>query len=331
MRRLVKAIDLGLAHILPPAKSGVAILGFHGLMPDGCAAGDGTVDPYQPFTYANLDRLITSARASGLRFICGRDLDRLATGGRTEGGAAIWLTFDDGYANNLAILPILRKHTVPATFFITAGAVASGDAFWWDVLYREGRKRGQSAQALAARREALKAHPPAAIREFLTADFGETAFQACGEADRPMTMQELSAFARDPLVEIGNHTQNHAILPILSEADQRREIAGCQDFLTRVTGNVPQVIAYPNGGAAPATLRIAGESGLVAGVTCRPHRNAFPPQQSTGEQMALGRFMGLRHGAMKRETRLALATPALAQYNAVRSRRPLLDPDKPHD
>ncbi|MDN5786470.1 polysaccharide deacetylase family protein [Pseudorhodobacter sp.] len=331
MRRLVKAIDLGLAHIMRPAQSGVAILGFHGLMPDDGADGDGTVDPYQPFTCCDLDRLITSARAAGLRFICGRDLDRLATGGRADSGTAIWLTFDDGYANNLGALPILRKHSVPATFFITSGAVASGDAFWWDVLYREGRRRNQSIQALAARREALKACPPAAIRATLIADFGETAFRPCGDLDRPMTAPELSAFARDPLVEIGNHTQNHAILSILPEADQRREIAGSQDFLARVTGNAPQVIAYPNGGATPATLRIAGESGLMTGVTCLPHRNALPPHQSSGEQMALGRFMGLRHDAMERETRLAFATPALAQYNAVRSRRPLLDPDMPHD
>jgi len=335
MRRIAKAIDLGLAHILPPARHGVAILGMHGLMHDDCPSGDGTIDPYQPFTFGDLDRLIVAARAAGLRFVCGRDVcksgSETGSEGRASKDAAVWLTFDDGYANNLGALAILRKHAVPATFFITAGAVASGDAYWWDVLFREGRKRGQSADSLAARREWLKALPPGAIRAALIADFGEQAFRPVGENDRPMTAQELSAFARDPLVEIGNHTRNHAILPVLAEQDQRMEIADCQDYLARVTGRAPTVIAYPNGGATAVTLRIAQHCGLSLGVTCLPHRNETPLRKEAWHRMALGRFMGLHHSAMARETLLAFAAPGLAQRKAIRDRDGLFGLDAPHD
>jgi peptidoglycan/xylan/chitin deacetylase (PgdA/CDA1 family) len=333
VRRLAKAIDLGFAHLLPPARSGVAILGMHGLMPDGCACGDGTVDPYQPFTPGDLDGLIEAARAAGLRFVCGRDLGRAEDGAAdgVEDGAAVWLTFDDGYASNLAALPILRKHSVPATFFITAGAISSGNSFWWDVLFREGRKRGHPASVLAARREALKAHPPEAIHAFLTADFGEEAFRAIGDTDRPMTAPELAAFACDPLVEIGNHTQNHAILPVLSEADQRREIADCQDFLTRVTGHTPRIIAFPNGGATAATLQIAVACRLEMGVTCLPHRNAWAQTGTAPDRMALGRFMGLHHHAMKREAQLAFAAPGFGQHRAINARHALFRHDRPLD
>lgn len=306
MRRLAKAFDLGLAYLLPRARTGVAIVGLHGLMPDDCPGGDGTVDAYQPFTPADLDQFITQARAAGIRFVCGRDLDRKSA------EPAVWLTFDDGYANNLSALPILRKHGVPATFFITAGAVASGDAFWWDVLYREGFRRGGDTATLAARREALKALPPEAIRSTLIENFGAGAFRPQGALDRPMTPQELAAFARDPLVEIGNHTHNHAILPVLAAADQHREIAMCQEYLTRATGKTPRVIAYPNGGATATTLNLAAQCGLELGVTCLPHRNAWPPLDPVKDRMSLGRFMGLRHGAMAREMRLALAQPALS-------------------
>jgi peptidoglycan/xylan/chitin deacetylase (PgdA/CDA1 family) len=45
------------------------------------------------------------------------------------------LTFDDGYLDNLhAALPVLEAHSCPATFFVTAGAIGSLDAFWWDEL-----------------------------------------------------------------------------------------------------------------------------------------------------------------------------------------------------
>jgi peptidoglycan/xylan/chitin deacetylase (PgdA/CDA1 family) len=45
------------------------------------------------------------------------------------------LTFDDGYSDNLhAALPILEAQSCPATFFVTAGAIGSLQAFWWDEL-----------------------------------------------------------------------------------------------------------------------------------------------------------------------------------------------------
>lgn len=45
------------------------------------------------------------------------------------------ITFDDGYSDNLEhALPILQKHEVPTTFFITTGRVRKLTNFWWDAL-----------------------------------------------------------------------------------------------------------------------------------------------------------------------------------------------------
>lgn len=50
---------------------------------------------------------------------------------------SVVITFDDGYADNLwNAKPLLEKHGIPATVFVTSGSVGSDREFWWDDLER---------------------------------------------------------------------------------------------------------------------------------------------------------------------------------------------------
>ncbi len=54
-----------------------------------------------------------------------------------ESGFRVFVTFDDGYRDNLEnALPILKRHGVPATLFLATGCVGCGREFWWDQLER---------------------------------------------------------------------------------------------------------------------------------------------------------------------------------------------------
>lgn len=56
-------------------------------------------------------------------------------GGLASGSVAV--TFDDGYKDNLdAAKPILERHGVPATVYVTTGQVGTGREFWWDEVER---------------------------------------------------------------------------------------------------------------------------------------------------------------------------------------------------
>ena len=62
------------------------------------------------------------------------DLTDRLRGGALPPRAAV-LTFDDGYADSLeTAAPILGRHGVPATVFVTTSPRRISDGFWWDEL-----------------------------------------------------------------------------------------------------------------------------------------------------------------------------------------------------
>jgi peptidoglycan/xylan/chitin deacetylase (PgdA/CDA1 family) len=217
-----------------------------------------------------------------------RELAAALRAGRPLPPDGVVVTLDDGYADNLhAARPLLDRHDVPATVFVTSGALGT-PGFWWDrlarVLLGPGLLPPTLALSVAGRRhEAIlgddaawdagaavrhpgwepwgDAHPTArhrAYRTFYDALFPldaaareqalATLPRTGGDAeDRPLSRDEVRTLAADGLVEIGCHTRTHPVLATLSREAQRDEIRTGRSDLEAIVGAPVTSFAYPFG------------------------------------------------------------------------------------
>ena len=186
--------------------------------------------------------------------------------GRLPARAAA-ITFDDGYADNHDVaMPILRRHGLAATFFISTGFL-DGGRMWNDTAVEAIRRcaspsldlrQGPAAQLglldlsdWAARSRAVprvlnafKYHEPAE-RLHLVQAVADAAGAAL-PSDLMMRSEQVLALHRAGM-QIGAHTVNHPILARLPLEQARQEIANGQSALQSIVGQPVCLFAYPNG------------------------------------------------------------------------------------
>jgi peptidoglycan/xylan/chitin deacetylase (PgdA/CDA1 family) len=181
-------------------------------------------------------------------------------------GRVLAITFDDGYADNATIaLPILQRHGLPATFYVSTGFL-NGGRMWNDTVIECLRHTQQPvlqlqalglgavpAATVADKRQAIARVIPAI--KYLGLQERQTALaqllHAAGNPTLPndlmMRSDQVLALHRAGM-EIGAHTVNHPILTALADDAAQAEIARGRATLEALTGAPVRTLAYPNGG-----------------------------------------------------------------------------------
>jgi len=258
---------------------------FHGIRIE--KTDSQTCDPNQLIAPDVFARFLDHFAQHGYEFTSPADLEH----GLSRDGRYVMITFDDGYYNNTAAIPVLEQFACPATFFIATGHIESGEAFWWDTVYRERSRQHVSISTIAREFESLKEHPFHVIRDKVIKEFGGDVFETRGDQDRPMTTDELRSFAAHPLVHLGNHTVNHAILTACSVELARDQITRCQEALARLVGVTPDIISYPNGNVNPDVVEAAKGAGLRFGITTVERKNHLTSVGRFREPMRIHRML----------------------------------------
>jgi len=203
----------------------------------------------------------------------------------------VLITFDDGYYNNMHALDILKKFQVPAIFFISTNHILEQKCFWWDVIARERWKKGASHITISREQNSLKTKKNHEIENYIIDQFGRDALKPICDIDRPLAVHELKTLSCQPLVEIGNHTHNHAILTNYSYEEAKEEMLAAQKSLEAITGVLPPAISYPNGSVSDETIAVAKEVGFKIGITTLEGKNYLPLHSQSNESLSLKRFI----------------------------------------
>jgi len=217
-------------------------------------------------------------------------LSAVARPGAAAESSAAAVTFDDGFANNLAVAEIMSRLRLPWTVFVPSGEIGENRAMWlvelsllmlrgrvsrlealgrtWSLDGDAERRRafrelrpGLKGLAAAERREAMRSvreQFPAGESERLVAEFPNM---------RILNWRELGELASAG-VEVGSHgvhhDMHHAGQPREARLSELRDSR--RDLETRL-GRPCRAFAFPNGDTVADSAREAEEAGYLGAFT----------------------------------------------------------------
>lgn len=191
------------------------------------------------------------------------------------------LTFDDGLGSTFErVYPLLQRHSLPATFFVSTSHLQPGKLLWFSYLnalcfesdYTSIDVAGSSfglstAEERKRTRRSLGAMARAgsnakALIDDLTAAYPLPADLVAEYGG--LSSAQLSLFGKSDLIECGAHTVNHPYLDQLSREEQEGEIVSSRQQLSALTGRDVRYFAYPNGDYNHDTLALLKQEGFDA-------------------------------------------------------------------
>jgi len=208
------------------------------------------------------------------------------------------ITFDDGMRNNLSIaLPILERYEVPATIYVSTGAIQTGQPFWWDriiqavesfknekidlrdfglgfyffdsgllphLYWNEIQRLLENVKGLrSSKREDVVAK---ILKRLNCQD------KPINPTFAPLKVEELIELASSPLICIGSHTHYHSILtqqmPSDAEESIKKSLVLLRDWIQQPIHH----FSFPNGDYNQTVLSIVKKLGMKTAVTTKNGR-----------------------------------------------------------
>ena len=183
------------------------------------------------------------------------------------------ITFDDGYKDNLyQALPILTKHEVPASIYVTTRFLNEEVDIWWyelgeviqnrkeinfeyqgkkfNFLLDNKKRKFLAYQNLMKLFKSIKIDAQNELIEKIT-----NTKKRKNYSDICLNSEEILMLEKNPLITISSHGHNHQNLKILNYEEVKYEITKSLEVLENIINRKVKHFAYPFGGKDQVSTR----------------------------------------------------------------------------
>jgi peptidoglycan/xylan/chitin deacetylase (PgdA/CDA1 family) len=246
--------------------------------------------------------------------------------GAAPKGHGVAVTFDDGYRDlYTSALPVLQRYRIPATIFLTARAIETGEVSWYDRIFLAVREwpaksidvdfgrplhfdLGSSAERLRAAQQillALRKLPEEQRRSHCAALERGVTLPQDALSDRMLTWDQVREMQRGGIC-FGSHTMTHPVVSRLSPDLLETELQESKRVLEEKLGTPVLDFAYPFGQPADC-----GTTATPILIRCG-YRSAATTSQ--GANLPSGNRFALRRAQIGEGSSLAMFAFRLNQF-----------------
>ncbi|GHE89401.1 polysaccharide deacetylase family protein [Thalassotalea profundi] len=197
------------------------------------------------------------------------ELSKLIAHGEIVNDRFAVITFDDGYLDNFTeALPVLKKHKIPAVFYLTTELLESRQITWWDeIAYLLRKAHGMKyqlpngtleytlekdnidkiIQRIMSEIKQTKNLSVLTALQDIRSKFPEARTKLLAENHELFMGWEHAEELLKQGMEIGSHTLTHPILTQLEDEQHRKEIVESKAILEKRLNCTINSIAYPVG------------------------------------------------------------------------------------
>lgn len=263
---------------------GLICILIHSVMPENLSLHESYLAPQQRTSLSYIRNFIEYCLSKNVEFLNPKELYLNSY----LHGRKILLTLDDGYRNNIELLPILKQYNIPALFFISPFFIENNVPFFNDIIWVEIKKRKYDISFYSSYRKKFDKLSLSKKIHKLKSDFGESSLMAINEINRPLNESELKKLESSGLVYFANHTYSHSLLTNLNSNDFCTEIRDCDSYFKNYTNYLIDWIAYPSGEYSHDVINKLVDHGKRVGVSTIHKKNKFP-----FSKIDCGRFINL--------------------------------------
>jgi peptidoglycan/xylan/chitin deacetylase (PgdA/CDA1 family) len=230
--------------------------------------------------------------AQNYRCVSMDDLLEALESGRALPRNAVVVTFDDGYRDNYEVAyPVLRRHRVPAIFYLATASLDGGEPLWpseirylvysaadptfWDPLSRQQydiRSRREKEEVIRQVKRRLVTLPRQerndVVKELRARSKADPRFLRT----KMLSWKDVKEMHRAGM-HFGAHTVSHPLLTAVPPEEAREEIAASRAEIEAELKAPVRHFSYPNPGDGvhcnAAVKRLVAETGYMTAVTSR--------------------------------------------------------------